>query len=107
MKSRYLLLIPFLFIATSFRVQPSELIWIGTIEVFFDPETNEFIVSYDGNYNRCFTKYIIDHIYNDCDSLVNKEVLDEKFQWSEPEIDSTKIPIDTCLIEPKKRIYQL
>lgn len=107
MKSRYLLLIPFLFIATSFRVQPSELIWIGTIEVFFDPETNEFIVSYDGNYNRCFTKYIIDHIYNDCDLIIDNKALDERFQWENEPINSSKIPIDTCLIEPKKRTFQL
>lgn len=97
MKSRYLLLIPLLFLSTSFKVQPAERIWIGTIEVYFDAETDEFILIYSGNYQRCFTKYVIDHVYDDCDSLINKKILDEKFQWEGSEIDS-------CLeIKPKSK----
>lgn len=97
MKIRYLLALSLLLFSTSFKVQPTENIWIGTIEVHFDPETSEFILTYTEDYNKCFTKYIIDHIYERCDSVINKEALDERFQWSDPPIDTIKpkIPIKT------------
>lgn len=91
MKNRYLLLLPFLFISTSFVQNTTERIWIGTIEVYFNPETNEFILSYSGNYNKCFTKYIIDHVYNGCDSIVDKKELDERFQWEDLSPDSSQV----------------
>jgi hypothetical protein len=91
MKNRYLLLLPFLFLSTSFIQNTPERIWVGTIEVFFNPETNEFILNYNGNFSKCFTKYIIDHVYNECDSLIDVKEMDSIFQWKDLSPDSNQV----------------
>lgn len=41
--------------------------WVGSFDVYYyDDGTVE--VKYDGNYKRCFTKDLIDQIFDDCDS---------------------------------------
>lgn len=87
---RYLLLLPFLFLSTSFKSE-DERIWVGTIEVFFDPETNEFILTKTGKYDKCFIKYLIDHVYNGCDSIIDVKEMDGIFQWEDLSLDSNQI----------------
>ena len=93
---RYLCLILFLLLSTSFTKNEPELIWIGTVQVFFNPETDEFVLYYNGDYQRCFTKFIIDEVYNDCDSLIDINYLREKLQFKPTKPDSSQItPKDT------------
>ena len=96
MKIRYLCLILFLFLSTSFTKNEPELIWIGTVQVFFNPKTDEFVLYYNGDYHRCFTKFIIDEVYDDCDSLIDVNYLREKLQFKSTKSDSSQItPTDT------------
>lgn len=96
---KYLLLIPLLFLSLSFKPETNP-IWIGTIEVYFDSETSEFIVNYNGDYDRCFVKYLIDHIYNDCDSITDTNALDKKLKWN-------KCPIDTLPIKHTRKTIKM
>lgn len=66
---KYLLLTALLLLSTSFstnKVQNET--WIGTMEVYMT-DNKEFIIYYRGNYSECFTKYIIDKLFEHCDSI--------------------------------------
>ena len=87
---KYLLLSLFLVISTSFSLnKPSDEIWIGTFQVYLS-ENKEFVIYYEGNYHSCFTKFVIDKLFESCDSMNNANKLDSLFQ-----IDQIK------LIKPK------
>lgn len=96
MKIKYLLIFLLLLGSTSFSKMEPEQVWIGTIQVFFRPETNEFILYYDGNYHRCFTKFIIDEVYNDCDEMIDEDYLRNQLQLHPVENETIEnIPIKT------------
>lgn len=73
---KLLLLSILLFISTSFSSnKPIEDKWIGTFQVF-ENENSEFVIYYSGNYPECFTKYVIDELFVNCDSINNAIKID-------------------------------
>ena len=81
-----------LFCLSSFRLSHDtgqEKFWVGSFDVYL--EDGYFISEYNGNYNKCFTKYVIDHLYLDCDTL--NSMLDTMI-WIGP-VEKLKIQQDT------------
>lgn len=93
---KYLCLFLLMFISTSANPPKKSRIPIGELKVEFDLETNEFVVIYSGDYHRCFTKFIIDQIYDDCEELIDLNYLRERIQFTPK--DSSKIDS----VKPKK-----
>lgn len=74
-----LLISTLLLFATNQTPKQTEKEWIGTFQVYFN-ENDEFEVYYDGNFQRCFTLYIIERMNLECDSIIDKPHLDSIFQ---------------------------
>lgn len=100
---RYLCLLFLLIVSTSFQEPKNEETWIGSFDVFFNNKTNEFIVYYDGNYHRCFTKFIIDELNKDCEQIIDQNYLRENLKFKE---DSDKTD-SIILVKPKLKIIQM
>lgn len=81
-----------LLISTSFSSnKPIEETWIGTFEVFQN-EKEEFIIYYKGKYSECFTKFVIDRLFENCDSINRKINIDSLIEISDVhEVEPDKI----------------
>lgn len=81
------LLLSLTFLTLSFTTNQKNIdeVWIGTLEVYLQND-NTFVIYYDGNYSRCFTKYIIDQLYMDCDSIICKSGIDTSIIIEPPTI---------------------
>ena len=93
---KILLLSILLFISTSFsNNKANENILVGTFEVYMSD--NSFVVAYHGTYHECFSKYIIDELYQQCDSMNEMSRIDTVFkienirEIKSPKIKSTKL----------------
>ncbi len=75
------LLLSLAFLTLSFTTNQKNIdeVWIGTFEVFMN-EDEEILIYYNGNYHRCFTKYLIDQMYPECDSITKNTGLDTLFK---------------------------
>lgn len=76
---KVLLISLFMLFSLNPKVQ-TEKEWIGTITVYMN-EQDEIEVHYNGNYNRCFTLYLIKRMYSECDSTINEPYLDSIFEF--------------------------
>ena len=66
---KYILFFMFMFLSSSFSYDTSnEEKWIGTFQVVVD-NSGTFLIYYEGNYNECFTKFVIDKLFEQCDSI--------------------------------------
>lgn len=85
-----LLISMLLLFATNQTPKQTEKEWIGTFQVFFN-ENDEIEIYYDGNFQKCFTLYVLDKMNPECDSILDKAHLDSIFQVTIIEVPKPKI----------------
>lgn len=69
-----------LLFATNPKTKPPEPKWIGSFDIYMSNEY-EFEVRYRGIYPKCTNLYIIERVFSDCDTILNRVELDSMFNF--------------------------
>lgn len=89
---KYLLTIITIFLfSTAFKNPPPGERWLATLDIYMT-ENQEFVIYYRGDVHRCISKSIIDALYLDCDSTIEKIRFDSVFHQSTNLIKSPETP---------------
>lgn len=69
-----------LLFATNPKATPTEPKWIGSFDIYMNNE-EEFEVRYRGIYPKCTNLYIIERVFSDCDTILNRVEMDSMFNF--------------------------